>query len=238
MSQSKVAAVVGVGEGLGASIARRFAREGYGVAMMARSTDKLMQIQSDIAKADGKALSVAADVTDAQSLKAAFDKVNSDLGAASVLIYNAGIFKINSILELTPEQFDYCWKVNCFGAFVAAQQVLPAMVERHEGTIILTGATASLKGSAKFAALAVGKFGLRALSQSLAREFAPQGIHVAHVIIDGMINTAKIRDMAPDKQEHMLLSPDAIAETYWQLSQQHNTAWTLEMDLRPDVEKF
>ena len=235
---SKVAVVVGVGEGLGASVARRFAREGFTVAMMARSEEKLSQIQLDIEKAGGKALSVAADVTDAESIKAAFQKVNSELAAPSVLIYNAGIFKINSILELTPEQFDYCWKVNCFGAFVAAQQVLPAMVERKSGTIIFTGATASLKGSAKFAALAVGKFGLRALSQSLAREFAPQGIHVAHVIIDGMINTEKMRDMVADKEEHMLLAPDAIAETYWQLHQQHNTAWTQEIDLRPAVEKF
>lgn len=238
MSESKVAAVVGVGEGNGASVAHRFAREGFTVAIMARSEDKLAQIESDIEKAGGKALSVAADVTDAESIKAAFEKVNAQLSAPSVLVYNAGIFKINSILELTPEQFDYCWKVNCFGAFVAAQQVLPAMVERKSGTMIFTGATASKKGSAFFAALAVGKFGLRALSQSLAREFGPQGIHVAHVIIDGMINTQRVRDMVADKQEHMLLSPSAIAETYWQLYQQDNTAWTLEMDLRPAVEKF
>lgn len=238
MAQLKVAAVVGVGEGLGASIAHRFAREGFTVAIMARSEDKLAQIGSDIEKAGGKALSVTADVTDAESIKAAFEKVNAELAAPSVLVYNAGIFKINSILELTPEQFDYCWKLNCFGAFVAAQQVLPAMVERKSGTMIFTGATASKKGSAKFAALAVGKFGLRALSQSLAREFGPQGIHVAHVIIDGMINTEKVNSMFPGKEEHMLLSPDSIAETYWQLHQQDNTAWTLEMDLRPAVEKF
>ncbi|MEO1374709.1 MAG: SDR family NAD(P)-dependent oxidoreductase [Cyanobacteria bacterium J06635_10] len=238
MVQSKVAVVVGVGEGLGASVARRFTREGFTIAMMARSQDKLIKIQADIEQIGGKALSVAADVTDAESIKAAFEKVNSELGAPSVLVYNAGIFKINGILELTPEQFDYCWKVNCFGAFTAAQQVLPAMLEAKSGTIIFTGATASKKGSAKFAALAVGKFGLRALSQSLAREFAPQGIHVAHVIIDGMINTEKVHDMFPGKEEHMLLSPDSIAETYWQLHQQDNTAWTQELDLRPFVEKF
>ena len=238
MGQSKVAAIVGVGEGLGASVARRFAREGFTIAMMARSEDKLTKIQADVEKIDVKALSVAADVTDAESVKAAFEKINSELGAPSVLVYNAGIFKINSILELTPEQFDYCWKVNCFGAFTAAQQVLPAMVEAKSGTIIFTGATASLKGSAKFAALAVGKFGLRALSQSLAREFGPQGIHVAHVIIDGLINTERVHSMFPGKEEHMLLSADSIAETYWQLHQQNNTAWTLEMDLRPAVENF
>jgi NAD(P)-dependent dehydrogenase (short-subunit alcohol dehydrogenase family) len=142
------------------------------------------------------------------------------------------------ILELTPEQFESSWKVNCFGAFLAVQQVLPAMVERSRGTILLTGATAAVRGSAKFAALAVGKFGLRALAQSLAREFGSQGIHVAHIIIDGMINTPRVRAMASEREEHTLVSPEAIAQTYWQLYQQDATAWTLELDLRPAVEKF
>ena len=238
MSESKVVAIVGVGEGLGASVAHRFAREGFTVAIIARSEDKLTKIQADIEKAGGKAAPYAADVTDAASVKAAFEKVSSELGAPQILVYNAGIFKINSILELTPEQFDYCWKVNCFGAFTAAQQVLPTMVKQKKGTIILTGATASLKGSAKFAALAVGKFGLRALAQSLAREFSPQGIHVAHVIIDGIINTERAKNMFSEKEENTMLSPDSIAETYWQLHKQDKSAWTLEMDLRPDVEKF
>ena len=142
------------------------------------------------------------------------------------------------ILELTPEQFEQNWKVNCFGAFLAVQQVLPAMIERGGGTILLTGATAAVRGSAKFAALAVGKFGLRALAQSLAREFGSQGIHVAHIIIDGMINTPRVRAMASEREEHTLVSPEAIAQTYWQLYQQDATAWTLELDLRPAVEKF
>jgi len=112
------------------------------------------------------------------------------------------------------------------------------MVERGRGTILFTGATAALKGSARFAALAVGKFGLRALAQSLAREFGTQGIHVAHIVIDGMINTQRVRGIAPDREKHTLLSPDAIAETYWQLYLQDVSAWTLELDLRPAVEKF
>ncbi len=238
MSQLKVAVVLGVGKGLGSAIAHRFAREGFSVGLIARSADQLTKIQSDLENSGGKALSVTADVTDPISIAAALDLIRLKLAPPEVLVYNAGIYKFNGILELSPEQFEYCWKVNCFGAFVAAQQVLPAMVERGQGTILLTGATASLRGSAQFSALAVGKFGLRALAQSLAREFGVQGIHVAHIIIDGMINTPNIRELFPQKEEHTLLSPDAIAETYGQLYKQDSTAWTLEIDLRPAVENF
>lgn len=238
MSESKVAVVLGVGPGLGAAVAHRFAREGFVVGLMARSSEQLTQIQSEIEQSGGKALSVTVDATDAASVKAAFEQVRSQFGSPEVFIYNAGAFKMAGILELTPDQFESSWKVNCFGAFLAVQQVLPAMVERGGGTILLTGATAAVRGSAKFAALAVGKFGLRALAQSLAREFGSQGIHVAHIIIDGMINTPIVRAMASEREEHSLLSPEAIAQTYWQLYQQDATAWTLELDLRPAVEKF
>jgi NAD(P)-dependent dehydrogenase (short-subunit alcohol dehydrogenase family) len=145
---------------------------------------------------------------------------------------------MGGILELPPEDFDRCWKANCAGAFYGAQSVLPAMLQRGRGTIILTGATASLRGSARFSALAVGKFGLRALAQSMAREFGPQGVHVAHAIIDGQINTPRVREMSADREEHTMLSPNAIAEAYWQLHVQDSTAWTLELDLRPAVERF
>ncbi len=238
MSQSKVAVVLGVGPGLGAAVAHRFAREGFVVGLMARSSEQLTQIQSEIEQSGGKALSVTVDATEAASVKAAFEQVRSQFGSPEVFVYNAGAFKMAGILELTPDQFESSWKVNCFGAFLAVQQVLPAMVERGGGTILLTGATAAVRGSAKFAALAVGKFGLRALAQSLAREFGSQGIHVAHIIIDGMINTPRVRAMASEREEHTLVSPEAIAQTYWQLYQQDATAWTLELDLRPAVEKF
>ncbi len=238
MSQSKVAVVLGVGPGLGAAIAHRFAREGFAVGLMARNEDQLAQIQTEIEQSGGKALSVSADVTDPTSMEAAFERVRQELDAPEVFVYNAGLFQVAGILELTPERFEYGWKVNCFGAFLGVQQVLPAMVERGRGTILFTGATAALKGSARFAGLAVGKFGLRALAQSLAREFGPQGIHVAHIVIDGMINTQRVRAMASEREEHTLLSPEAIAETYWQLYKQDATAWTLELDVRPAVEKF
>ena len=234
----KVAAILGIGPGLGAAVARRFAREGYTVALMARREESLAPMRDEIEDEGGNALPVPADATDPASVASAFRRVRGELGDPEVFVYNAGAFKMGGILDLSPEEFDACFKANCAGAFYAAQQVLPAMVERERGTILLTGATAALRGSARFSALAVGKFGLRALAQSMAREFGPQGIHVAHVVIDGQIDTPRMRERSPDREEHTMLSPDAIAETYWQLHSQHQTAWTLELDLRPSVERF
>ncbi len=230
--------VLGVGPGLGAAIAKRFAREGYAVGLLARTEQNVSGAREEIEGAGGEALAVTADATDAASVAQAFDEVRGSLGDPEVFVYNAGAFRMGGIMELSPEDFDNCWKANCAGAFYGAQSVVPAMVQRGRGTIILTGATASLRGSARFSALAVGKFGLRALAQSMAREFGPQGIHVAHAIIDGQINTPRVREMFPDREEHTMLSPDAIAEAYWQLHVQDPTAWTLELDLRPAVESF
>jgi len=234
----KVAAVLGVGPGLGAAVARRFAREDFAVGLMARGEESLAAAREEVEGSGGTALSITADATDAASVASAFDRVREELGEPEVFVYNAGAFQMGGILELSPEQFDDCFRANCSGAFYGAQQVLPAMVEMGRGTIILTGATAALRGSAKFAALATGKFGLRALAQSMAREFGPQGIHVAHVIIDGQINTPRLREDQPDREESTTLSPDSIAETYWQLHAQDPTAWTLELDLRPAPESF
>src|SRR5215211_4482032 len=142
------------------------------------------------------------------------------------------------VLEGSYVEFEDCSRASILGASCGAGEGLRAMVEREHGTILLTGATASMRGSANFAALATGKFGLRALAQSMAREFWPKGIHVAHVIIDGQINTPRVRERFPDREEHTMLSPDAIAETYWRLHTQDPTAWTLETDLRPAVESF
>jgi len=230
----KTAFILGTGPGLGASLARRFARGGYAVALMARSASNMDPFRDDIVKSGGRAVSIAVDASDAKSVAAGFDRAASELGPAEVFVYNAGAFQMGGILDITPDQFDACMRANCSGALFAAQQVLPSMVMQKRGTILLTGATASLRGSARFAALATGKFALRALAQSMAREFGPQGIHVAHVIIDGQIDSARF----PQREKHTMLSPDAIAETYWQLHTQDATAWTLEIDLRPSVEKF
>jgi len=233
-----VAAVVGVGPGLGAAVARRFARGGFAVGLMARGAEKLTPVQKDIERAGGVALSIPADATDPDSVAAAFAQLRQQLGDPDVFVYNAGAFEMSGVLDISPEQFEQCWRANCFGGFLGAKEVLPPMLARHRGTIIFTGATASLRGSARFACLAVGKFGLRALAQSLAREFGRDGIHVAHVVIDGMIDTPRIRSLAPDRDANVLLSPEAVAEAYWQLHAQDRSAWSLEVDLRPAVEKF
>ena len=234
----RVAAVLGVGPGLGAAIARRFAGEGFGVALMARKEESMAQLREEIEGGGHTALSVPADATDPDSVAAAFGRIREELGDPEVFVYNAGAFQMGGILDLSPAQFDECFRANCAGAFYAAQQVLPAMVGAGRGTVLLTGASAALRGKANFSALAVGKFGLRALAQSMAREFGPQGIHVSHVIIDGQIHTPRVREMFPNREEHTLLSPVAIAEAYWQLHSQDPTAWTLELDLRPAVESF
>jgi NADP-dependent 3-hydroxy acid dehydrogenase YdfG len=233
---SKVAIIVGVGPGLGAAVARRFAREGYAVGLAARRKEALAPFETELAGVGVKVASAACDATDAFSVKSALASLRERLGACDALVYNAGAFEMGSILDITPEQLDRCWKANCAGALYAAQQVLPDMLAEKSGTILLTGATASMRGSARFACLAVGKFGLRALAQSMARELGPQGVHVAHVVIDGQIDSERARSAARPIEQ--VLSPEAIAETYWQLHRQPASAWTLEMDLRPNVEKF
>ena len=205
---------------------------------MARNEESVSDVQREIESSGSTAASFSTDATDSASVEEAFGKVRNELGDPEVFVYNAGSFQMGGILEVSPAQFDFCLKANCAGAFYAAQQVLPAMQEAGRGTVLLTGATASMRGSARFAALATGKFGLRALSQSMAREFGPQGIHVAHIIIDGQINTPRVREMSPDRDDSTMLSPEAIAETYWQLHTQGPTAWTLELDVRPSPESF
>jgi NAD(P)-dependent dehydrogenase (short-subunit alcohol dehydrogenase family) len=239
MSDRKTAVVVGVGPGLGAAVARRFARGGFAVGLMARGRDKLDPVRADIEREGGAALGVEVDATDPASVRAGIAAIVTGLGPVEVLVYNAGAFQMGTVLETTPEDFERCWRSNCFGAFLAAREVAPGMVERRRGTILLTGATAALRGSARFSCLAVGKFGLRALGQSLARELGPSGVHVAHVVVDGGIDTPRVRQMTGGARDpKTLLSPDAIAETYWQLHVQDPTAWAQEMDLRPATEKF
>ena len=238
-NQDKTIAVVGVGPGLGASVARRFAREGFAVGLMSRSEGSLEPVRGELEKAGNKVAAIPVDGTRADSVKAGFERLAGELGAPEVLVYNASNFFRGGILELTSEQFVQAWEANCLGAFLAAQQVLPEMVARKQGTILLTGATGSMRGGARFSCLAVGKFGLRALGQSMAREFGPQGIHVAHIIIDGQIDNPRTKARNPaDRAGDSYLSADAIAENYWQLYAQHPTTWSLELDLRPYLEKF
>ena len=230
-------AIVGVGPGLGAALAERFAREGHAVALLARSPEHCEPIIQRILADGGRAHGYDCDASQPESVAAAFAQVRTTFGDPEVLVYNAGLFAVGGLLELSPETFENAWRVNCFGAFLTAREVVPVMLKRSRGTLLFTGATAGLRGGAHFAGLAVGKFGLRALAQSLARELGPKGVHVAHVVIDGQIGSeARKRDRA--RSADSLLEPAAIADAYWQLHTQPRSAWTLEQDLRPYVEKF
>jgi NAD(P)-dependent dehydrogenase (short-subunit alcohol dehydrogenase family) len=227
-----VAVVVGTGPGLGAALARRFAAAGLDVSVAARDLKRL-------AASAGSARPIACDATDEADVGRLFETVAAQAGEPSLVVYNAGAFLPKSIVETSLEEFERCWRNLCLGGFLVGREAARRMLPRGKGTIIFTGATASLRGGARFANLAVGKFGLRALAQSLARECGPRGIHVGHVVIDGQIedSTRPGRGQG-ERGDDALLHPDAIAEAYWQLHIQPRSAWTFELDLRPWVEKF
>lgn len=236
--QQAVTAILGAGPGLGAALAARFAREGHALALLTRSAAGRQYALDAVAAAGGYAQGWDCDAASPASVAAAFAQIRATLGDPAVLICNAGSFTRGGILDLAPETFEAAWRANCYGGFLAAREVLPAMQRAHAGTLLFTGATAALRGGAGFAGLAVGKFGQRALAQSLAREFGPQGIHVAHVVIDGQIDSPRTRARDLGRTVGAFLAPAAIAESYWMLHAQSRTAWTQELDLRPDVEKF
>jgi NAD(P)-dependent dehydrogenase (short-subunit alcohol dehydrogenase family) len=229
----EVALVVGVGPGLGAALARRFAQGGLAVAMAARNPDKLDALAREVG---GRAY--ACDAADAASVDRLFEQVERDRGAPTVAIYNAGAYAPGAVVDIQAAEFERCWRILCLGGFLLAQRAARSMAAAGRGTILFTGATASLRGGANFANLAVGKFGLRAVVQSMARELGPKGIHVAHVVIDGQIRSERYAHLEKERPPDGLLDPAAIAESYWHLHQQPRSAWTLELDLRPWVEKF
>jgi len=234
MSAREVAVVVGVGPGLGAALGRVFAGDGMAVALASRDAASIQAIADGI---DG-ARAYPCDATSADQVEALFERVGADLGTPDMVVFNAGTFVHKSILETEAEEFERCWRIGCLGGFFVGRAAARAMTQRGQGTIIFTGATASLRGGAKFHNLAVPKFGLRALAQSMARELGSKGIHVGHVVIDGQILSERTGGLAKDRPEDGLLAPDAIAAAYLQLHRQHRSAWTHELDLRPWVERF
>jgi len=234
-TQAPVATVVGVGPGLGAALARRFA-EKYRVAILARSADYVSKLGAEIRAAGGHAAGIAADVGDEKQVAAAFDRIRRELGSPEILIYNAGTGPFGSLAEVSPEQFENCWRINAFGAFLCAKQVVPDMLARGGGVVLFTGATAGVKAGPRSAAFGPAKFALRGLAQSMARDLGPRGIHVAHINVDGVID---IQGRSfPGLKEEDMLKPEAIAETYWHLAHQHRSAWTMELEVRPFKEKF
>jgi NAD(P)-dependent dehydrogenase (short-subunit alcohol dehydrogenase family) len=238
MADEHVALIAGVGPGLGAALGRRFARQGFTVALAARKAAHLTPIVHEINEAGGAALPYALDATDETAVETMLDDIGRRFGAPELVVYNAGAFMRSSILEASAEDFERCWRIGCLGGFLVGRGAARRMSAEGRGTILFTGATASWRGGAGFFNLAVGKFGLRALAESMARELGPKGLHIAHIVIDGQIMSARYAHLARERPPDSLLDPDAIAETYWHLHCQPRSAWTFELELRPWAEKF
>jgi NAD(P)-dependent dehydrogenase (short-subunit alcohol dehydrogenase family) len=242
MDKLPVAVVAGVGEGLGYALARRFAQAGYHVALAARTADRLARLAAEIQKSGGKAFPAPTDLREEQEVMALFDALESEHGPVEVAAFNAGANFRASIHDTPADMFEKIWRLGCYAGFLFGREAARRMAPRGKGTILFTGATASIRGSSHFAAFAAAKNGLRAVAQSMARELGPKGIHVAHVVIDGMIDTAAVRqrfaervkDLGPDA----MLDTAAIAELFYQIHAQPRSAWTFEADLRPYGEKF
>ena len=229
--QYETALIVGAGEGISASLARLLAKQGLRVALAARNIDKLKALCDETG-----ARAFACDATNADDVAKLFVDVEQQIGKLDVVVYNASLRARGAFVELKPEDVAQSIAVSAFGGFLVAQQALQRMLPNKHGAILFTGASASIKGFAQSAPFAMGKFALRGMAQSLAREFAPQGIHIAHFVIDGGIRSS-VRAEPADRPDSML-DPDAIAINYWNVLQQPRSAWSSELEIRPWVEKF
>lgn len=229
-----VCVIVGAGPGNGAACARQFSRAGYHVALLARGGEALEALASDIAGARA----YPCDATDPADALRAFAAIRQDLGEPQTLIYNASTREFGDLTATTPESFERAWRVNAYGCLLAVQQVVPAMRAAGTGSIVVIGATASLKGAAGFLAFGAAKAAQRSLAQSLARELGPAGIHVAYVVIDAVVDMPASRAIFPQAPDSVFARPDDIAESVFFLARQPRSAWTFELDLRPFGEKW
>ena len=240
--QQKVVLVIGAGDATGGEIAKRFAREGYIACVTRRQADKLQPLLDEIRAAGGQAHGFGSDARKEEEVAALVETIERDIGPIDAFVFNIGANVPCSILEETARKYFKIWEMACFAGFLTAQAVARRMVQRERGTILFTGATAGTRGAAGFAAFAGAKHALRALAQSMARELGPRNIHVAHVVVDGAIDTAFIRDTFPEryalKDQDGILEPAHIADSYWFLHAQPRDAWTFELDLRPWMERW
>ncbi|MFI8608990.1 SDR family oxidoreductase [Pseudomonas sp. NPDC077649] len=238
----KVALVIGAGDATGGAIARRFAREGYVACVTRRSLDKLQPLLEQIRAEGGEAHGFASDARQEEQVAELVEHIEREIGPIEAMVFNIGANVPCSILEETARKYFKIWEMACFAGFLTSQAVAKRMVARGRGTILFTGATAGLRGAAGFAAFAGAKHGVRALAQSMARELGPLNVHVAHVVVDGAIDTAFIRDSFPElyakKDQDGILDPEHIADSYWYLHSQPRDAWTFELDLRPWIERW
>ncbi|NMM04264.1 SDR family oxidoreductase [Paraburkholderia sp. RP-4-7] len=240
--KGKVALVVGAGDATGGAIARRFAAEGFVTCVTRRTAEKLEPLVDQIRDLGGVAHGFSSDARKEEDVVALIERIESEVGPIEVLVFNIGANVPCSILEETARKYFKIWEMACFAGFLNGREVAKRMVARGKGTIIFTGATAALRGSANFAAFAGAKHALRALAQSMARELGPKNIHVAHVVVDGAIDTEFIRTNFPEKYAQKevdgIVDPKHIADNYWQLHRQTRDAWTFELDLRPYNERW
>jgi NAD(P)-dependent dehydrogenase (short-subunit alcohol dehydrogenase family) len=234
----EVAVIAGVGPGLGASLARKLAKEKCRLALLARSSNFLETFSNELRQHGTEALTIPTDVSDADQVAAAFERIRDRLGPVDLLINNAsgsGPFG-QTFVDISPDSFARGWQVGVLGSFLCSQQVVPAMLIKNAGCILFTGATSSVRGSA--ITFSSAKFAMRGLAQALARELWPKGIHIAHIVVDGVIQESELNPEDEDQTTEPLMNPAAIAEAYWGLVQQDRSAWSLELDLRPYCEKF
>lgn len=237
-----VCVVIGAGEATGGAIAKRFARAGYIACPVRRSADKLRLLEAEIRAAGGQAHAFPGDARQEDQMADLFDRIERDLGPIEVCVFNVGANVKASILDETVRKYSKIWELAALAGFITGREAARRMAPRGRGTILFTGATASLRGAAGFAAFAGAKHALRALAQSMARELAPKGVHVAHVVIDGAIDTEFIKSNFPDRyamrETDGILQPDHIAEMFYMLHAQPRDAWTFELDLRPWAEHW
>ena len=242
MNERKSVLVIGAGDSTGGAIARRFAREGFVACVTRRTADKLEPLVESIRAAGGEAHGFASDARKEVDIETLVAHVEREIAPIEVAVFNVGANVRFSLTETTERVYRKVWEMGALGGFLMGREVARAMLARGHGTIIFTGATASMRGSAGFCAFAGAKHALRALAQSMARELGPKGIHVAHVVIDGAIDTPFIAENFPEryakKADEGILSTEAIAENYWNLHAQDPSTWSHEIDLRPSAEKF
>ncbi|PAU53049.1 SDR family oxidoreductase [Pseudomonas indica] len=242
MSDTKAMLVMGAGDATGGAVAKRFAREGYVACVARRHSEKLEPLVQAIESAGGQARAFGCDARQEDQVRDLIETIERDIGPLEAVVFNIGANVRFPLLETTERVYRKVWEMAALAGFLTGREAARAMLPRGRGTIIFTGATASLRGRDGFAAFAGAKFALRALAQSMARELGPQGIHVAHPVIDGAIDTAFIRDNFPEmyqrKERDGILEPDHIAEIYWQIHGQPRDCWVHEMDLRPWLENF
>ncbi|CAN7583008.1 putative oxidoreductase [compost metagenome] len=242
MSDKKAILVLGAGDATGGAIARRFAREGYIACVTRRNADKLAPLVAQIEAEGGVAHAFGSDARKEEDVTALIQDIESNIAPIEVAVFNIGANVRYDLLDTTARVYYKVWEMACFAGFLMGRETARVMVPRARGSIFFTGATASLRGRAGFSAFAGAKHGLRALAQSMAKELGPKGIHVAHPIVDGAIDTAFIRENFPEryalKDRDGILNPEHIADTYWMLHQQPRDAWTHELDLRPWIEAW